>query len=58
MSKLHIQRWWSKRIEKSWSDIARQLYDWYGDDGLRHTDNWLIKQRICKRIYRENRRKK
>ena len=58
MSKLHIQRWWSKKVDKSWSDIVRELYDWYGTNSLPHTNNKLIKQRLCKRIYRKNRREK
>lgn len=57
MSKLHIKRWWSKRVTKSWSDIARENYEFYGTtSNPYHTDNKLIRKRIAKHIFRENKK--
>ena len=56
MSKLHLKRWWSKRVDHSWSDIARKEYElWNGKIPMHRAK--IIRERIAKRIYRENKKK-
>ena len=63
MSKLHLKRWWSKRIDFSWSETARKEFK-YVYAGMTEGEaielliskprNQLIKNRIAKRIGKEH----
>lgn len=56
MSKLHFKRWWGKRIEFSWADIARHEFELYDGEIPMHRAK-IIRERIAKRICRENKKR-
>jgi hypothetical protein len=56
VSKLHLKRWWSKRVDYSWSEIARKEFEFCGGKAPTHRTK-IIRERIAKRIYRENKKK-
>lgn len=71
MSKLHLKRWWGKRVsDKSWSEIARKQYSYVeialvtDEDVKYYLDrlhngcyNKIVKERIAKRLSRERKKK-
>ena len=38
MSKMHLKRWWNKRIDFSWSEVARHRYQIYLENELKNED--------------------
>ena len=71
MSKLHLKRWWGKRVsDPSWSEIARKHYSYaepvlvtdedvkYYLDSLHNgCYNKIVAERIAKRLSRERKEK-
>lgn len=57
MSKVRIKRWHGKRVEFSWSDIARHEFELYGEENPMYWGAKIIRERIAKRIYRKNKKR-